>query len=328
MGPLPGGRAGREAVRRALEQLGEPHVVMSRGESAAALEPLLPGGTCFVYEAHRPLQAVLEGHGRRWWSDPRRRLAAWRGARRERRLLARADGLVCLTSGVWDDLRQRHRVRGKPHLILPSGVDVDRLAAEGAGPAGPAGPAMEPVDVLYVGKLVARKGVDTLVRAVARMPGRTVRLIGGDEAQRAWVRRVAADCGLGVERLRLPGFVAPRDVAGCYRAARVGVCPLPTGLSAVSDRFTSPMKVLEMMAAGLPIVASDLPTVRAMLDPGVTAELVVASDPAALAVGLERLLEDPRHAARLARAARRAVRAYAWPCRAEALARFCRTVVG
>jgi glycosyltransferase involved in cell wall biosynthesis len=97
------------------------------------------------------------------------------------------------------------------------------------------------------------------------------------------------------------------------------VLALPNPSSAISTLFTSPLKLFEYMAAGRPIVASDLPAIREVLHHDVDALLVAAGDPAALAAGIERVLADPGLARRLAEAALSAVPAYSWDRRAERL---------
>jgi glycosyltransferase involved in cell wall biosynthesis len=73
------------------------------------------------------------------------------------------------------------------------------------------------------------------------------------------------------------------------------------------------------MAAGRPIVSSDLPSLREILRDGVNALLVPPGDPIALASAIDRILKDPGLAARLARAALDDVPNYSWQRRAELL---------
>jgi glycosyltransferase involved in cell wall biosynthesis len=79
------------------------------------------------------------------------------------------------------------------------------------------------------------------------------------------------------------------------------------------------LKLFEYMAAGRPIVASDLPAIREVLHHEVDALLVAPDDPVALAAGIERLLADPVLARRLAAASLAAVPNYSWDRRAERL---------
>ncbi len=113
------------------------------------------------------------------------------------------------------------------------------------------------------------------------------------------------------------GLLAPAEVPPLL--ARATVLALPNPASALSTRFTSPLKLFEYMAAGRAIVASDLPAVREVLDDGVTALLVAPGDARALAGGIERVIADRALAASLGRAAFEKSRAYGWDRRAERL---------
>ena len=119
-------------------------------------------------------------------------------------------------------------------------------------------------------------------------------------------------------------MVAPTEVADLLRGADVLVLPNPP--SAISTQFTSPLKLFEYMAVGRPIVASDLPAIREVLEDNVTALLVPGGDAAAIAAAVRRLIDDPALAARLARGAALAVRDYSWDRRAERIETLLRQV--
>ena len=82
-----------------------------------------------------------------------------------------------------------------------------------------------------------------------------------------------------------------------------------------------PLKLFEYMAAGVPILATDLPSIREVLRHGENAWLIPPGDPKALAEGIRHLLENPELARRLAERARGDVQKYTWKHRAETILR-------
>jgi glycosyltransferase involved in cell wall biosynthesis len=111
--------------------------------------------------------------------------------------------------------------------------------------------------------------------------------------------------------------VPPADVAPYLKAADVLV--LPNTATLVSRTYTSPLKLFEYMAAGRPIIASDLPAFREVLRDEENALLVPPENPEALASAAVRLIRDPELSERLARRAFDDVEAYSWAKRAERL---------
>jgi glycosyltransferase involved in cell wall biosynthesis len=306
-------RGRRREIEAALEeQRPGRHVVMSRGEPGVAFFRELRSlprhdSRLHVFEAHRP---CLPAATRRPFPLQRRwRLLRLR--RLERAALTGADALVCLTEGACEALHRLHPVRC-PTLVLPSGTRIP------AWP--PPDDTDRDLDVVYAGKLEPRKGVGLLLEAMRLLPGRHATILGGSPNQIDETKRLATALRVG-DRVSLPGFVPPADVPSFLRRARVAVCPLPSD-DPVARAFTSPMKVLEAMANGAPVVASDLPTVRAIATSDRTAVLVEPDRPDALADGILALLEDRARAARLATAARSVATSYSWESRAEKLLGF------
>jgi glycosyltransferase involved in cell wall biosynthesis len=162
------------------------------------------------------------------------------------------------------------------------------------------------------------KGVDILVEALAHVPQVQGMIVGGHEQEPdlARIRSLADRLGLA-HRVELTGNVAPSAVPPLL--ARAGILALPNTPSAISTYATSPLKLFEYMAAQRAIVASDLPSIREVLQHDANAWLVKAGDAAALAGGITRLADDPLLRSRLARAAFSAVAEYSWGRRAERL---------
>jgi glycosyltransferase involved in cell wall biosynthesis len=232
-------------------------------------------------------------------------------AEREALVWRQARGYVTITRALAELLTDRLGPRDNL-AVVPDGV---RLAPHRHWEPPAAGD--QPI-VGYAGHLYAWKGMDVLLDALARVPSVRGLIVGGHGAepdlQRA--RDRAHDLGLA-SRVEFTGLVAPATVAGLLARATILVLPnLPT---AISTRFTSPLKLFEYMAVGRAIIASDLPAIREVVQDGVNGLLVHAGDAAALAAAIERVVAQPELANRLARAAFESAEAYSWDRRAERL---------
>jgi glycosyltransferase involved in cell wall biosynthesis len=171
--------------------------------------------------------------------------------------------------------------------------------------------------VVYAGQLYRWKGVDTLLEAMAKLPEARLIVLGGrgspDDADLIACQQRAGALGIA-DRVDFRGFVPHAEVRPTIAGAGAAVLPLPDNLMA--RYFTSPLKLFDYMAAGAPIVASDLPTVQEILTDGDNALLVPPEDPDALAAAIRRLLVNPGLADRLRRTAYEQVQAFTWDARA------------
>jgi len=238
------------------------------------------------------------------------------GGRLRRRWLAEvgggARGILAISGGVREGLiglgLPAERIRVEHDALeparfadLPGREEARRgLGLEGGGPL-----------VVYTGGLMEWKGVDLLVEAARALPEVRFAVAGGMDADVEALRRLAA----GLSNLRVDGFQPPGRIPLYLAAADLGVVP-NRSRPAISARYTSPLKIFEAMAAGLPLVASDLPSLRELLEPGQDALLVPPDDAAALAEGIRRLLADGELRRRMrARLLERAVE-HTWDARA------------
>lgn len=300
-------------------------IVYTRDLGLAAFLLQMPIGrrARVVYESHGIADVVaaelprLLGAGARVPSASK--LA--RLARREARVWKRAHGYVTLTQALADELAARFGPRQQV-AVVPDGARIGPPAA----PASAVPPAPVGSTVLgYAGHLYPWKGVDVLVRALAELPTARALIVGGHPGESDRQRIDALAHGLGVaDRITFTGLISPGEVAARLAAATVLV--LPNVPSAISERYTSPLKLFEYLTMGRPIVASDLPAMREVLTHEETALLVTAGDPQALALAVRRLADAPALAARLATGARALAAAYTWDRRADRLERVLEAV--
>ncbi|MBE2319921.1 glycosyltransferase family 4 protein [Solirubrobacter sp. CPCC 204708] len=160
--------------------------------------------------------------------------------------------------------------------------------------------------VLGVGRLVAKKGFDTLVDACAELRERGIpfeaAIVGQDDKDGAALRAHIERHGVPVA---LPGPVGPAELLDEYR--RAGALCMPSRLLP-NDRDGIPNVLVEAMAAGAPVVASNVSGIPELVQHEVNGLLVPPDDPAALADALVRLHHDRALARRLTDNGRATVR--------------------
>ncbi len=207
--------------------------------------------------------------------------------------------------------------------IVPNGVDATRYRAPSPEPMARlrarVGAADRPL-LLAVGGIEPRKGSDTLMAALSKLAaGRTpppvLAVLGGHSFQdhRAYREAVLASLGglgltLGEDVVEV-GTVPEEEMAAWYGAADALAFP--------STKEGFGLAVLEAMAAGLPVVAADLPVFREWLTPGRDALVTPVGDPAALAAALAAVLDDHDLRRRLRDAGRRLAGALTWTAAAR-----------
>lgn len=204
-------------------------------------------------------------------------------------------------------------------LIAPNGVDLERYQ----GLPGPA-EARKDLDLPggftagYTGHFYAGRGMDLMFSLAKTLP----------EIQFLWVGGEAPDVALwknqarrqGVKNLTLTGFVENARLPLFQAAADILLMPYETRIAGSgggdSAEIASPMKMFEYLAAGRPIVSSDLPVIHEVLDKN-TALFCPPEDLNAWKSALYALRDDPQARTRLGRAARDVAGRYTWRRRAE-----------
>ena len=190
--------------------------------------------------------------------------------------------------------------------IIPNGVDVERFH-----------PAVQPfeqwrepgrVNLLFVGRLDPRKGVQLLLDAmpevVERTSGRARLLIVGDSYLRQKFENSVSPAVR--KHVRFLGHVPSADLARWYATGDIFVSP-------ASGNESFGIVLLEAMACGRPVVASDIPGYHSVVVPDVNGLMFPPGDRAALARALATLVDDPERRQALATRGRARALEFAWP---------------
>jgi glycosyltransferase involved in cell wall biosynthesis len=226
--------------------------------------------------------------------------------------LQRATAVVALSTEQATFLESHYALEHDRITVIPNGVDPRFYPRP--GPPGPSTASSQSFKLLFVGRLDEQKNVPRLVDAMSYVTSPVELVIVGDGELRDEIAdRIAA---LGLRNVTLAGAARGDELVRWYRWADAFVLP--------SDKEGMPLVLLEAMAAGLPIVATDVPGTRQLVD-GVG--LLVEPNPRSLAAGIDAIAEDPALLATLAARSATRGREFRWEVGVSALERLYNSVV-
>lgn len=225
--------------------------------------------------------------------------------------------IACVSAAMADQLRRRYPARAADIHVVLNGVDPSFLGVVRSPPS----PAQ--LRVAAVGSLIERKGFDVLIEAVSLMRGRdsvVVRIAGSGPELGALQKRVAA-AGLN-DRVVFVGALPPERIASFLADADVFVLP--------SRSEGRPNAAIEALAAGLPVIASDLPGIDGLVTAGINGWRVAIGDAGALAEALDYALTHSEDRERRGAAARAGIAGaeHGWNATGVSYDRLFRSVLG
>ena len=317
----------RDTVRDLLRRSspGEPLLYSRNLRTARKLLPLSRSTkTPLVYEAHKIAFMVVSDEARLAGLSPRRtRRREMRTFRAESEVFDTSAGVVCTsdaTAALSRTLFGRDQNvivarNGGPEPVIPEAAN--KKTAEGRSDSGA-------LRIVYVGSMGGWKGTETLLESLRYLEGFELIVVGAADPKLPHSVE-----SLPAERLSFTGYLAPREVmpflvANDFTAA---VIPLPARHSSEPTFFTCPLKLFQYMAAGIPVVASDVPALREVLRHRHNAYLVRPDDAQSLADGIKTIAFDSQLALDLRTNGLETARRYTFLKRAEKLASFLKELV-
>ncbi len=243
----------------------------------------------------------------------------------EDQVLARSDAIVASTPYEVDDLVAHYGADPRRVHRSPPGVDRGVFhPGERAAARRRLGLGNEPL-LLTAGRVEPHKGIDTAVRALAKLPDRLAAgvgrphllVVGGPSGRRGahemqFLRRLAAQGGVA-DRVHFIGAVPHGGLADYYRAADVLAMP------SRSESFG--LVAAEAQACGLPVVASDVGGLRFVVDHGVSGLIAPSPGTGDFADALVKVLDDPDARSRLSAGARAHAARFSWDATARRMLR-------
>lgn len=273
----------RAAVREIVAW--QPHLLHAHDANTLdiAMDVHRRTDTPFVYDAHEL-----------WEQRNARRGAIAR--KQERRLLDRATvemaGSVTVSPSIQRWMTDRYGLANEPVLVrnIPHANSAPPSKEQGCLRT-LTGIAADQHVIAYVGGITSGRGIEEAIAAMALLPpNHQLVLLGyGGQEHRASFEAIARNSGI-VDRVHFAGSVESGEVAAAVADADVSlVYTQPTNLS---YRFSLPNKLFESIHAGVPIVASDLPDVAALVRHYDLGELAPPNDVEALAAAILAVISD------------------------------------
>jgi len=221
-----------------------------------------------------------------------------------RRFFKRLDGHIAVS----ETARQYHaRYFPADYAVIPNGVDVELFGRPDARPVEEFADGRP--NILFVGRLEKRKGLKTLLDALPRVrldvPDARLIVAGAYDDLEMLPFLFHAQT-LRLADVHFVGRVSDEELGRYYRTADV-FCAPSTGMESFG------LVLLEAMAAGAPIVASDIDGYRDVMDDGLQGVCVKPEDPGELAAALVSLLRDPARRREMGARGREKALRYAWP---------------
>lgn len=260
------------------------HWLVPHGVLLVAARWFAPGQTLFTSIAHGSDVNALRG---RFWSWLRRKV------------MESSDCVVSVSETLRDQLVREGGAADRL-AVIPMGIDLHRVFIPDCTPRAPA-------ELLFVGRLVAGKGLDVLLAALPailrKYPEVRLKVVGaGPERER--LEAMAGELGL-TSRVCFVGAVAHGMLPAYYRRATLLVLP------SRAEGFG--LVVVEALGCGCPVAASDLPALRSLLLDGRAGALFLPGDPAQLEEAVSRLLRDASYRSMLVEIGRQSIRErYDW----------------
>ncbi len=191
--------------------------------------------------------------------------------------------------------------------VIPNAVDIQRFhpGLDGTSIREKHGLGDDPF-ILFTGRLVPHKGHSTIIQALSLLPAPTKLLIIGTGPMRPKLEDMIRRLGLE-ERVIFVGTVTEEELPLYYAATNVCVLPSIARLEAFG------IVGLEAMACGKPVILSDIPGVREVIEDGKQGYICPPMDPEAWAAAIEKLLDYPVRAKKMGeRGHRRVIERFSW----------------
>jgi glycosyltransferase involved in cell wall biosynthesis len=221
--------------------------------------------------------------------------------------------VVVISQSLKRHLCQTHNILESAIVVAPDGADIVKEAPE------PLPNAWGNFQIGYVGHLYRGRGIDVIIESARRLPDCGFHIIGGTKKDLQFWQEECGDLGNIFFYGHLPHAQAARylgsfDIVLAPYQRKIEV----SGGGGDISKWISPLKLFEYMAAGRPIIASDIEVLKEVLEDGRNCLLCSPDDPDCWKRAIERLKNDPDFTLRIGREAKKDfLEKYSWDSRVK-----------
>jgi len=223
----------------------------------AAARAKLAGRTMkVVYDAHEYVPGIA-----RYGPRTPRFIAAW--ANHERDYIRAVDRVVTVSPAIAERLQVEHKLADRPEVVLNTPDLPDSITVEDDIRSRTGLPADVPL-LVYSGGITIVRGIETAIRALPSLPGVHLAIVAvptPDQPAVGVLRKLAIEVGVA-DRVHYLHPVGPREVTGFLATADAGIIPM---LRAPNHEMAMPNKLFEYSLGGLPVLVSDMASLKAFV---------------------------------------------------------------
>jgi glycosyltransferase involved in cell wall biosynthesis len=225
--------------------------------------------------------------------------------------------IVPITERLAKDMMYAYSIDQAKILVLPDGVDLEKFKVMHTKKSAQKkiGFTKETPLVVYTGNLYEWKGVDVLAKTAKFLPDVTFLFVGGKEHEVDLFKKKYIDS----KNIMVQTYQPHSEIPVFLQAADLLILP-NTSTDRMSNLYTSPLKLFEYMASKVPIIASNIPSIREVLIDGVNSYLVKPDDAELLAEKIKYALHSDNK--KITETAFVQVQSYTWLVRAKEMIRF------
>jgi glycosyltransferase involved in cell wall biosynthesis len=213
-----------------------------------------------------------------------------------KRIFSLSDVVICQTEDYLELISVKYSVEPNKCVIIPSGVDLKKFNTVNKHKGSD-----EIRDLLFVGRLSKQKNLDMLLSAFKLLQKEcelTLHIVGDGERRKMIQQRIAKE---NLRNVILHGRVSDEELRNLYQKSDIFVLP------SLYESF--PLVLLEAMASGLPIVASDIPGIRSVVG---GCGILVKPTPENFASAIAKLIKNESLREELIRKGKEKVKSYDW----------------